>query len=450
VAILRLELAKLRGFVNPADIFISIHKDDPNTFWLDRSTHPDEPVSVIGSAGSTLDLGNNPLEAINSHLAKIQQSIDSFPEDQIPFSFRPGLVGYLGYEMLKGAREMAAGEKAELMIVDRAMVFDHRYRHMYFIGLFETEAEFHNWHRAALLRLTLVGGEFASYMQRTKEPKIISSKLRHSPKNYLALIDKCKQHIASGDVYQLCLTNQILIEHDADPLKTFLTLRQQNPAPYGSYVKAGNREIVSSSPEQFLKVTASGKISSKPIKGTRPRSQVPVEDELLAKELRENQKEQAENLMIVDLMRNDLGRICEPGSVTVEKLFDVESYATVHQLVSTVSGTLQPGQNAVSALEACFPAGSMTGAPKIRAIEILDDLEAGSRGVYSGAIGYLGFDGSADLGMTIRTLVFEGNLASLGVGGGITIDSNPEQELQETMLKAEALLRTLGGTTWNH
>jgi aminodeoxychorismate synthase component I len=350
--------------------------------------------------------------------------------------------------MLKGAREM--GESAELMIVDRAMVFDHRDRHMYFIGLFETEAEFHNWHRAALLRLTLVGGELASYTQRTKEPKIISSKLRHAPDKYLELIDKCKQHIASGDVYQLCLTNQIHIEHDADPLKTFLTLRQQNPAPYGCYVKVGNREIVSSSPEQFLKVTAEGKISSKPIKGTRPRSQVPVEDELLAKELRENQKEQAENLMIVDLMRNDFGRICEPGSVTVEKLFDVESYATVHQLVSTVTGTLEQGQNAVTALEACFPAGSMTGAPKIRAMEILEDLEAGSRGVYSGAIGYLGFDGSADLGMTIRTLVFEGNVASLGVGGGITIDSNPEQELQETMLKAEALLRTLGGTSWNH
>lgn len=446
---MRLELAKLRGWVNPADIFLSIHKDDPNTFWLDRTTNPDEPVSVIGSSGATLQLGNDPLRAIRSYLSELKQSIASYPKEELPFSFRPGLVGYLGYEMLSGARETVPNG-AELMIVDRAMVFDHRDKHVYFLGLFETEDQFHNWHRAALLRMTLVGGERSSYLQRTREPKIVSSKLRHSPEKYLELIAKCKEHIASGDVYQLCLTNQILIEHDANPLKTYLTLREQNPAPYGSYIKIGNKELVSSSPEQFLKVTVEGKISSKPIKGTRPRSAVPIEDELLAKELRENQKEQAENLMIVDLMRNDLGRICEPGSVTVEKLFDIESYATVHQLVSTVTGTLLPDQNAVTALEACFPAGSMTGAPKIRAIEILGELEKEPRGVYSGAIGYLGFDGSADLGMTIRTLVFEGNVATLGVGGGITIDSDPEQELQETMLKAEALLKTLGGTKWNH
>ena len=448
---MRLELAKLRGFVNPADVFLAIHKQDPNVFWLDRSTHPDEPVSIIGSAGSILKLGEKPLEEIANHLLKLRQSVVSFPEQEIPFSFRPGLVGYLGYEMLTGARDSKSSEPvAELMVVDRAMVFDHRDRHMYFIGLFETEAEFQNWHRAALLRLTLVGGELASYTQLTKEPKIVSSKLRHSPEKYLELINKCKEHIASGDVYQLCLTNQILIEHDADPLRTFLTLRDQNPAPYGSYIKIGQREIVSSSPEQFLKVTTNGKVSTKPIKGTRPRSLVPVEDELLAKELRENQKEQAENLMIVDLMRNDLGRVCEPGSVVVDKLFDVESYATVHQLVSTVTGTLRSEHNAVTALASCFPAGSMTGAPKIKAIEILSKLEDGPRGVYSGAIGFFGFDGAADLGMTIRTLVFEGKFATLGVGGGITIDSNPDQELEETMLKAQALLRTLGGTTWKH
>jgi anthranilate/para-aminobenzoate synthase component I len=162
-------------------------------------------------------------------------------------------------------------------------------------------------------------------------------------------------------------------------------------------------------------------------------------------ELAGNEKERAENLMIVDLMRNDLGRVCQADSIMVEKLFEVETYATVHQLVSTVTGQLKADQSATSALAACFPGGSMTGAPKIRAVEILRELEGAPREIYSGAFGYLGFDGSADFGMTIRTLVFEGRSATLGVGGGITIDSDPESEFEETMLKSKALLQALGG-----
>jgi anthranilate/para-aminobenzoate synthase component I len=222
-------------------------------------------------------------------------------------------------------------------------------------------------------------------------------------------------------------------------------LRESNPAPYGGYLKFEGLEIVSSSPEQFLKVSASGKVSSKPIKGTRPRSKDQAEDAQIANELVNNEKERAENLMIVDLMRNDLGRVCEADSIAVEKLFQIESYATVHQLVSTVTGQLRADQNATTAMAACFPGGSMTGAPKIRAVEILRELEAAPRDIYSGAFGYLGFDGSADFGMTIRTLVFEGDSASLGVGGGITIDSDPDSEFEETMLKSKALLRALGG-----
>jgi para-aminobenzoate synthetase component I len=312
------------------------------------------------------------------------------------------------------------------MMVDRAMVFDHSSKTMYFIGLFETQEEFQNWHRAALLRLTLIGGEASSFLQATKEPKLISTKLRHEKDSYLELIKKAKDHIARGDVFQLCLTNQIFIEHDASALKTYLSLKETNPAPYGGYLKLGGLELVSSSPERFLKVSSTGKISSKPIKGTRPRSQDQAEDALIAAELANNEKERAENLMIVDLMRNDFGRVCEVESIMVEKLFEVESYATVHQLVSTLTGQLKKGQSATSALAACFPAGSMTGAPKIRAVEILKELEQFPRDIYSGAFGYLGFDGSADFGMTIRTLVFEGKTASLGV-------------------KSKALLRALGG-----
>ena len=441
---MRLEIEKLRGWVNPADAFLAMHSKDPFAFWLDRSTNQDEPVSVIGSAGSVITAGNEAFALASQHLSAIQQAIVSLPEDEIPFSFRPGLVGYLGYELGK-ENHGGAHPKAQFMIVDRAMIFDHSTKSMYFIGLFETRDEFVNWYRAALLRLTLVGGELASYMQKTKEPILSTSTLRHSKESYLELIQRAKEHIKTGDVFQLCLTNQILIEHDADALKTFLTLRESNPAPYGGYLKLAGVEIVSSSPEQFLKVSASGKVSSKPIKGTRPRSKDQTEDTQIANELVSNEKERAENLMIVDLMRNDLGRVCEADSISVEKLFQIESYATVHQLVSTVTGTLRASESATSALAACFPGGSMTGAPKIRAVEILQELEAGQRDIYSGAFGYLGFDGSADFGMTIRTLVFEGNSASLGVGGGITIDSDPDSEFEETMLKSKALLKALGG-----
>jgi para-aminobenzoate synthetase component I len=441
---LRLEIEKLRGWVNPADAFLAMHSKDSNAFWLDRSTNQDEPVSIIGSAGSVMTAGNEAFALASEYLSEINQAIVLLPEEKIPFSFRPGLVGYLGYE-LGAETHQGVHPKTQFMIVDRAMIFDHSTKSMYFIGLFETREEFVNWYRAALLRLTLVGGELASYKQKTKEPKFISSSLRHSKESYLELIQKAKGHIKTGDVFQLCLTNQIFIEHDADALKTFLTLRESNPAPYGGYLKFGGLEIVSSSPEQFLKVSSDGKVSSKPIKGTRPRSKDQAEDTLIANELVNNEKERAENLMIVDLMRNDLGRVCEADSIAVEKLFKIESYATVHQLVSTVTGTLKAGQSATSALAACFPGGSMTGAPKIKAVEILRELEAGPRDIYSGVFGYLGFDGSADFGMTIRTLVFEGNSASLGVGGGITIDSDPASEFEETMLKSKALLEALGG-----
>jgi anthranilate/para-aminobenzoate synthase component I len=202
--------------------------------------------------------------------------------------------------------------------------------------------------------------------------------------------------------------------------------------------------MVCTSPEQFLKVTSEGWVSSKPIKGTRRRDGDAQIDAEIAQELAQNTKERAENLMIVDLMRNDIGQVCEPTSVGVPKLFEVETYKTVHQLVSTVVGKLREDSGALDAVRAAFPGGSMTGAPKLRAMEIIERLEQGERGVYSGAIGYLGVDGSVDLGMVIRTIVFESDTVRIGIGGGITSDSVPEEELEETRLKAKALLEALG------
>jgi len=420
---MRLFSAKLPSRVNMADAFITLHKNDEYAFFLDREHNPDNAFSVIGGSSGVLGPGES------------KQYLDTFVgiEDvSLPFDFRPGLVGAISYE----------GEQFFLP-VDRALVLDHKGGNLYFQGFFETEAEFQHWEQAALLRLALIGGERANYLFAHPESEPGDVSLRHSDVEYLKLIETCKEHIAKGDAYQLCLTNQITVQTANDPFAVYLKLRSSNPAPYSSFIRIGQVTLVSSSPEQFLRVTGDV-VSTKPIKGTRPRGTDPESDKALALELVNNEKERAENLMIVDLMRNDLGKVSEPVNVVVSKLFDVESYATVHQLVSTVSAILKPGLGVFDAIAACFPAGSMTGAPKLRAIEILQGLEASPRGIYSGCFGYISFTGSADLAMTIRTIVFEEGLATIGIGGGITIDSVATEELAETKLKARALLQALG------
>ena len=367
------------------------------------------------------------VEVLGTLASSIENDLD------LPFDFRPGVVGAYSYE----------GE-ALFLLVDRAIVFDHNASVAYFLGVFATEQDFLDFRDSALLRLALMGGQGVAYRAKHKivTPSSITS--RHSDEEYLELIERAKQSIAKGDAYQLCLTNQLTIETQSNPLAVFLELRRTNAAPYLSYLKMGETVLVSCSPEQFLRVEESGLVSSKPIKGTRKRSSDQSEDNRLIEELRTNEKERAENLMIVDLMRNDLGKVSEPTDVIVSKLFDVESYASVHQLVSTVEAKLKRGLDVFDAIDACFPAGSMTGAPKIRAMEILVGLEQGPRGLYSGCFGYISYKGAADLGMTIRTLVFEDGKATLGIGGGITIDSVALAELEETKLKAKALLTALG------
>ena len=413
---MRLFSRQLRGWINPANAFLHFFANEPNAFWLDREHHFSTPVSIVGAGVPTQDL-----------------LLQTHENEDLPFEWRPGLVGFFEYEGLP-----------QFLSVDRGMVFDHANRKMFLVGIFESSYDFEHWCNAAFLRLGLIGGELAAYrLKHSTRGKSSSASLRHSSQQYVQMIQKAQQHIASGDVYQICLTNQIQSEHQLDPLSVFLNLREANPAPYAAFMRIGSQSIVCSSPEQFLHVSATGTISTKPIKGTRPRAADPELDLANAEELKANEKERAENLMIVDLMRNDLGRVAKPDTVRVSKLFEIESYATVHQLVSTVEAELAEGQDAFSAFDSSFPGGSMTGAPKVKAMEIIQNLEKGSRSVYSGALGYFGFDGSADFGMTIRTIVFEGNRAYIGVGGGITSDSDPMAELEETKLKAGALLRAL-------
>jgi anthranilate/para-aminobenzoate synthase component I len=250
-----------------------------------------------------------------------------------------------------------------------------------------------------------------------------------------------------GDAYQLCLTNRVDVEVRPDPAETYLALRASSPSHHGGYLRFGDTALLSASPEQFLHVDADGTVSTKPMKGTRPRGADPEQDAALRRELLESEKERAENLMIVDLMRNDLGRIAELGSVSVPNLLEVEEYAHVHQLVSTVRARVRHPLTALDVVRAAFPAGSMTGAPKRSAMTILHELEGGPRGVYSGAFGYLGVDGGADLAMVIRSIVLTPRGASIGTGGGITALSVADEEVEETRVKARALLAVLGAAS---
>ncbi len=416
------------GWVHPADVFVLLHRGDENAFWLDREHHWDARYSVIGSSPKLLRGPGSELLEAN---LEPQQAVD------LPFEFRPGVVGVLDYE-----------GQGHFLHIDRAIVFDHDAKGFFLIGDFAGAEDYEAWKQAALLRIGLCGGEQAGH--KLFHAGLISDEIsvRHSDVEYLALIEEAKAQIAAGQVYQLCLTNRIRVSVSGSALTTFMNLRETNPAPYAAYFKFGAVELLCCSPEQFLHIDASGHMSTKPIKGTRPRHEDAAADEAAKLELAQNEKERAENLMIVDLMRNDLGSVAKPESISVSKLFDVESYATVHQLVSTVEADLADGKTAADAIRAAFPGGSMTGAPKQRAIELIDQLESKEghlgRGMYSGIAGFLTHGGVADFGMVIRSVVVEGKHAYIGVGGGITIDSDPVEELAEIKVKAKALLSAIG------
>jgi len=372
--------------------------------------------------------------------------------------FTGGAIGYLGYGMRRAVERLPAAPPDPLGqpdawfgLYDRAAVFDHRERRIVLMatGLGAADETQRETRAAAGLRDLARALEAPAVDRRpvsSAAGRLPRGALLKTEKSaYLHSIARALGYIAAGDLYQVNLSHRIVCPFDGDPIGLFVDLARLNPAPFSAYIDAGDFQVVSASPERFLSLRGD-RILSSPIKGTRPRGRTPEDDHRLARELVQSGKDRAENVMIADLVRNDLGRVCEPGSVRVDRLCALESFATVHHLVSTVSGRLRPDADRVDLLRALFPGGSMTGAPKVRAMEIIDELEGEERGVYSGGIGYLSLDGSMDFNIVIRTVVCAAGRAHLRVGGAIVADSDPETEHRETLDKARGPLEALGAS----
>jgi para-aminobenzoate synthetase component 1 len=433
---------RLPGWIDPAEAYSTLFRDTDDSFWLDGSD---------GSGRSWMGAGARLRPGAPGGAALLDAARVALATRPIPLAERGiplGVVGWLAYELgewtvpAPSAEPHDRGRPAgELLMVDRLLEFDPASRTAALIAVGERwTGELAAWRSEVVVRL-------AEPLRGLRAPGTAVTKTarwRDGDAEYLAKVEACKAAIARGDAYQLCLTTSAEVPTGDHPLDVYLRLRDTSPTHHGGLLRIGGTALLSSSPEQFLAVGADGTVSTSPIKGTRPRGAGPDDDDRLRAELAASEKEQAENLMIVDLMRNDLARVCELGSVEVTRLLAVESYPQVHQLVSTVRGRLAPGSTALDAVAACFPAGSMTGAPKRSAMTILAGLEGAPRGVYSGVFGYLGFDGTADLAMVIRSIVMEGGTATVGAGGGITALSVPAEELAEVKLKAAALLGALG------
>ena len=380
---------------------------------------------------------DDPFELLRRHL-----EIDASLACDLPFC--GGAIGYFGYDLARRIERLPSratdGERIPDMaigIYDWAVVVDHEERRSWLVGQGRDPETDIRWN-TLLARFNQPAPERARAPFRVTS-SVVSSRTRDS---YGRAFRRIKQYINDGDCYQVNLAQRFSAAASGDPWLAYQALRVINPAPFSAYLATPYAHILSSSPERFLRVER-GHVETKPIKGTRPRAGHPRLDAELADALRVSEKDRAENVMIVDLLRNDLSKNCALGSVRVPHLFEIESYATVHHLVSTVHGKLRGGRDAVDLLRGAFPGGSITGAPKLRAMEIIDEVERFRRGVYCGAIGYIGFDGGMDTNIAIRTLTVSHGTVRFWAGGGIVADSEEAAEYQETFDKARALLRLL-------
>jgi para-aminobenzoate synthetase len=475
----RLQVRTLRRAVDTEAVFTRLFARSATAFWLDSARvegglarfsmlgeaagdlaevaiyRVGENAVRVRSGGTAVSVPGTIFDYLERELAR--RSVDA---SGLPFDFTGGYVGYFGYELKADCGSpnvhRSVTPDAVWVFPDRMVTVDHAEGVTYLLALSDGAPAADTAARDWLLRTETVlrqlpdGARSGASGQNGASGQSghdgigadeLERRLVRDRGQYLDDIAVCQRKLREGESYEICLTNSLRVPAAEDGYDFYRRLRRVNPAPYAAYLKAAGITVACSSPERFLRVDRSGTAESKPIKGTAPRGRTQAEDERLRAKLTASDKTRAENLMIVDLVRNDLGRVCEVGSVHVPRLMVTETYETVHQLVSTIRGQLRADVSVIDAVRACFPGGSMTGAPKLRTMEIIDSLETEARGVYSGAIGFLGCNRTADLNIVIRTAVLADGEWRVGAGGAIVLDSDPVLEYEEMLLKAMAPMR---------
>lgn len=459
-------IKELTPYIPAVEIF-RIYEREPGAAFLDSSLVNElGHYSVIGRCpylklvkdGKTFTINGKPETetTFEDYMREYLNTHEDKNDSRLPLV--SGAVGYFSYDYGRKQMGVPSGEKdlvtipeAVLTFYDCFVVEDCQEKRTYLVsnGISGNAAAQIGAMEKAILESIKnrkqeesETGENINARNSHREKFKIQIHPNFEKEEYKQAVDRMIQYIIEGDIYIANMTQQLTIESEKQPLDVFYDLRKNNPSPFGGYLDFGDYQIVCASPERFLKMK-DRHVNTRPIKGTRKRGATPEEDEMLRQELVDSGKDKSELLMIVDLERNDLNRVCTPGSVKVTELFTVEAYATVFHLVSDIEGILEDGKNVMDLLEATFPGGSITGAPKYRAMEIIDELEHGKRNLYTGSIGYLTLDGSCDFNIVIRTALHKNGKYHLGVGGGITAESDLEFEYEETLQKAKAILDAL-------
>ena len=405
--------------------------------------------TVIEKAGIT-STGEQPF------VDTLRDLMNSFQSPFVPGlpRFTGGAVGYLGYDTAAWFEPTAARADADtsdrddagFMLFDTVLAFDHVQHRILLIAnaRISGDQDLKSLYQFACAKIAFLEGELerALSLKRTTGGEALNLVSNFSQEAYESIVRKAKEYIAAGDIYQVVLSQRFEAEVGVDAFTVYRALRHVNPSPYMFFIRMGDRSIVGSSPEMLVRVEGRHAVTH-PIAGTRPRGKTDEEDVRLAEELKRSEKEKAEHVMLVDLGRNDIGRVCDYGTVRVSKFMALERYSHVMHLVSVVEGQLAEGRDRLDALVSCFPAGTVSGAPKVRAMQIINELEPTRRGLYAGAVGYLDFAGNLDFCIAIRSILMEGGKAYIQAGAGIVADSNPTAEYEETKDKARAMLRAL-------